>query len=547
MSNKPKIKQSLLMGALTSSFGIFISKLLGLLYYSPLNEAAGASNMAFYDISYSYYEILLQVSSAGIPFAIASLVAKYYAKEDYKTVLVVKKMGISIIMGLSFVASTFFLLLANPLAKKSLGSTAPLKDIQDLKTLFYILTIAVILVPFLSAIRGYCQGLKRLDIYASGQVLEQFVRVFSIIGLSILFVKILHFDSIYAIYMALAAASIGAFFSIIYTKLLSKKDENRVIELANKQDNPGKTNMEIIKELLFLGIPYLTVSILSNATMIINTTFFIDYMTKVNGAGAYEYAKLSSGILQANCAKLSGIPAVISTGFCSSMVPYLTEMLEKKDFEGLRKQVNQILDAALYVLVPTMLIFYFFAKDIYYIMYGASSLELGESLLKTACLQYFLGIIDLIFSSMMVTLRLKAKTIRVLIFSFIVKFVVFFPCVKYFGTYGMSYSNAIYDFINIVMYLYFLVKYYDVNIGSTLKRFVILFVISLITIWPVSFAYSFVGFNYSSRILDIIYMGICGIMMLTIYLVITIKAKLPQDIFGIKKPDFRSILARFKS
>lgn len=547
MKQEPKIKQSLLMGALTSSFGIFVSKLLGLLYYSPLNEAAGASNMAFYDISYSYYEILLQVSSAGIPFAIASLVAKYYAKEDYKTVLVVKKMGISIVMGLSFVASTFFLLLANPLAKKSLGASAPLKDIQDLKTLFYILTIAVILVPFLSAIRGYCQGLKRLDIYASGQVLEQFIRVFSIIGLSIFLVKILHFDSIYAIYMALAAASIGALFSIFYTKLLSKKDNNRVKELASAQTSPSKTKTEILKELLFLGIPYLTVSILSNATMIINTTFFIDYMTKVNGPEVYEYAKLSSGILQANCAKLSGIPAVISTGFCSSMVPYLTEMLEKKDYDGLRKQVNQILDAALFVLVPTMLIFYFFAKDIYYIMYGASSLSLGESLLKTACLQYFLGIIDMIFSSMMVTLRLKAKTIKVLIFSFIVKFIVFFPCVKHFGTYGMSYSNAIYDLINIVMYLYFLVKYYEVNISSTLIRFVLLFVISLVTIMPVSLLYKLVNFNYTSRIVDILYMGVCGVIMLAVYLFITIKTQLPQKIFGIKKPDFKSIVVRFKS
>ena len=337
------------------------------------------------------------------------------------------------------------------------------------------------------------------------------------------------------------------YFSIFYTKLLSKKDNNRVKELASAQTSPSKTKTEILKELLFLGIPYLTVSILSNATMIINTTFFIDYMTKVNGPEVYEYAKLSSGILQANCAKLSGIPAVISTGFCSSMVPYLTEMLEKKDYAGLRKQVNQILDAALFVLVPTMLIFYFFAKDIYYIMFGASSLSLGESLLKTACLQYFLGIIDMIFSSMMVTLRLKAKTIKVLIFSFIVKFIVFFPCVKHFGTYGMSYSNAIYDLINIVMYLYFLVKYYEVNISSTLIRFVLLFVISLITIMPVSLLYKLVNFNYTSRIVDILYMGVCGVIMLAVYFFITIKTQLPQKIFGIKKPDFKSIVAKFKS
>ena len=547
MAKKIKVKQSLLMGALTSSFGIFISKILGLFYYSPLNELAGASNMSFYNLAYSYYEILLQISSAGVPFAIAALVAKYEAKEDYKTVLVVKKMGISIVMALSLVASISFLLLANPLAKQSLGSAAPISDIEELKTLFYILTIAVVLVPFLSALRGYCQGLKRLDIYASGQVLEQFIRVFSIIFLSYLCIKIFKLESIWAIYMALAAASIGAGFSIIYTKLLAKKDEKHIEELASNQTEEGKAGKEIVKEIISLGIPYLIVSILSNATMIINTTFFIDYMTKVNGPEIYEYAKLSSGILQANCAKLSGIPAVISTGFCSSMVPYLSEMMEKQDYEGIKKQVNQILDAALFVLVPMMVIFFFFAKDIYYIMYGSQSLELGESLLKSACLQYFLGVVDMLFSSMMVTLNLKHKAIRVLIVSFLIKLVVFFPCVKLFGTYGMSYSNAIYDFINISLNLYFLNKAYGVNILVTLKRAVLMFGTSLVMALPVYFAYSFVNFNYTNRLLDIVYMGVCGIAMLDIYLLLTFKLKLPQLIFDIKKPDIKSLIARFKS
>ena len=92
-----KLKDSLLMGALASSFGFFLSKVLGLFYYSPLSAIAGESNMAFYSFAYTYYDLLLQISSAGIPFAIAALVAKYVSKKDYKTVLLVKKLGISLI------------------------------------------------------------------------------------------------------------------------------------------------------------------------------------------------------------------------------------------------------------------------------------------------------------------------------------------------------------------------------------------------------------------------------------------------------------------
>ena len=56
MSEK-RIKQSVLVGALTSSFGIFISKALGLLYLTPLNALAGESNMSFYSITYTYYDL----------------------------------------------------------------------------------------------------------------------------------------------------------------------------------------------------------------------------------------------------------------------------------------------------------------------------------------------------------------------------------------------------------------------------------------------------------------------------------------------------------
>ena len=301
-----KLQDSLLMGALASSFGIFLSKLLGLFYYSPLSSMAGESNMFFYSVTYTYYDLLLQISSAGIPFAIAALVAKYVAKKDYKAVLLVKKMGISIVMALSVVVGFGFILAATPLAKQSLGASAPLEDIKHLRNLFYILTIAIIAVPFLSSIRGYIQGLKRLDIYGASQVLEQFVRVLAIIVGAYIFVYIFDFESISAIYVAIAAASLGAIVAVIFTKYFSKEDEKYVYDLASAQEfDTEKTKREITREILSIGIPFLIISFLGTAGPLVNTTFFMDYMTKVNGPAIYESAKLSSGILQANIAKIA--------------------------------------------------------------------------------------------------------------------------------------------------------------------------------------------------------------------------------------------------
>ena len=264
-----KKKQSLLMGALAGSFGVFLSKALGLFYVVPLNQLAGETNMAFYSIAYSYYDLLLKICGAGIPFAIAALVAKYYSRNDYKTVLLVRKLGTSFIMASSFIIAIIFLLIARPLATSTMGVEASAEDVNALYNLFRILTIAIIFVPLLSSIRGYYQGLKRMDVYASSQVIEQFV--FGIIALGYIFVQILSFDGIWAIYMAMLSASIAAVITIIYMLVMTRKQSREVIALAKGQSTSGKNQKEVFIELISLGIPYVIISFLGTSSSIVNS------------------------------------------------------------------------------------------------------------------------------------------------------------------------------------------------------------------------------------------------------------------------------------
>ena len=544
---KTKLQDSLLMGALASSFGIFLSKLLGLFYYSPLSAIAGESNMAFYSIAYTYYDLLLQISSAGIPFAIAAMVAKYVAKKDYKTVLLVKKLGVSVVLALSVFIAFIFILITPPLVKQSLGSHAPVEDITNLKNIFYILTIAIVAVPFLSSIRGYTQGLKRLDIYGASQVLEQFVRVISIIVGAYIFVKILSFDSIWAIYVAIAAASFGAVVAIVFTKVFARKDEQHIYELASEQDfDATKTNKEVVKEILSIGIPYLIISFLGSAGPLVNTTFFMDYMTRVNGAEAYANAKLSAGILQANIAKISNIPSVLALGFGSGMVPYLSEALEEADNNKITRYINQILDTVCIILVPMIAIFVFFAKDIYFIMYGNNNLDLGARLFAISNIQIFLGTISPVFSSIMMSLKLRKEAIITLVISFAIKLISFFPFVKQFGTYGMIYSSGLYYLAQIIMYFYFLRVNFNINIKGASKRFVMIALSSVLMVIPAIMFHGFIPFEYTNRIYDIVIMGGLGIMMLGIYYYATKETGLLAKIFELEDVSLLKVLRKFR-
>lgn len=539
------MKKSILIGALTSSFGVFLSKVLGLLYYSPLCSLAGESNMAFYSISYTYYDVLLNISSAGIPFAITTLVSSYIAKDDYKSALFVKKIGTSFVLVLSVSISIIFLLFSGTVARKALGAYASSSDIHSLKVLFVIFIIAVLFVPYLSAIRGYYQGLKRFDLYASSQVFEQFVRVTFILLLGFITVKIFNMDSMFAIYCAMAAASIAAIASIVFFKFFGKKDNDLIVEYANNQPESAIDRNVLIKEIVRLGVPYVIISFFGTSGPIINTTYFIDYVTSC-GTLSQSDAVLSLGILQANCSKLNAIPQVLSVGFCAGLVPYLTESLEKQDYKKLSKQIIQIIDTLLFFLIPMLFIYLFFGRDIYYVMYGSLNLTLGTDLLRKSVLTSFTETVLPIFTSIIITLRLRKESVFTLILGFTVKTITFFPLVKNFGAFGIILSTVCASISCMTIYLILLYKKYSISFLSTLIRMFQIAMNSAITVIPCFLLRTFITFAYNSRLLCLLMLFAFGIIMLLIYYFLSKKSKLFEKIFEIKSSSFKDVIKKFR-
>lgn len=529
-------KQSLLMGALAGSFGIFISKLLGLFYVVPLNSLAGESNMAFYSITYTYYDLLLKICSAGIPFAIAALVAKYLSRDDYKTVLLIKKLGASFSLALSFIVAIVFLLISSPLASAVLGSEATASDIKALNDLFYILSLALILVPFLSALRGYYQGLKLMKEYAASQVIEQLVRVSGIIILGFICVSILHLDSIYAIYMAIFSAALGALFAIIYV-LRSAKDTDKEITLkAQSAIKEARDSKALLREMLALGVPYLIISFLGTTSALINSNLFIDFATTIGID--YEEAMLALGILQVNCNKIAAIPQVLTLGFSAGLVPYLTESLERRDMRTLRSYISQILETVLFFLIPIVIWLIIYARPVYYIMYGGSNLDLGTDIFIVSSLTTFTDTIAPIISSMCMTLRQRRSTILILLASTIIKLATFYPCVILFGYNGMTISTAIASIVAIALNLFILYKSYGASYRRVYKRALFMLIAALISCLPLVLTYIGFDFNYDSRIICILILAIFGILSLILYFGVAsffglIKALFKKDLKGL--------------
>ena len=74
--------KSLLRGVSVLSIAGILCKLIGLFFTVPLTRIIGSEGLGIYQSVYPTYNLLLTLSSAGLPVAVSRMVSQYLAKDD---------------------------------------------------------------------------------------------------------------------------------------------------------------------------------------------------------------------------------------------------------------------------------------------------------------------------------------------------------------------------------------------------------------------------------------------------------------------------------
>ena len=99
-------KQKTLVGGV-SILGVagIICKIVGVLYRIPLAHLIGPEGMGVYHKVYPAYNLLLTISSAGLPVAISRMVAHYVTKEDPKNARRIFKIAMHLLLALGLITT----------------------------------------------------------------------------------------------------------------------------------------------------------------------------------------------------------------------------------------------------------------------------------------------------------------------------------------------------------------------------------------------------------------------------------------------------------
>ena len=173
-----KVKKSIILSGLVGTGGLFVAKALGLVYSIPFSAILQSdAYMSYYGTAYRIYSYILNVFTAGFPFAISTLVARYTVAKDSKALKTIKKISLAAMLITGTAGMLLMILFSGMLA----NLIAPGEDVTIMATVLRVLAMAIFFVPLLSAFRGFYQGRREMQEYAFSQAFEQLFRVVSLV------------------------------------------------------------------------------------------------------------------------------------------------------------------------------------------------------------------------------------------------------------------------------------------------------------------------------------------------------------------------------
>ena len=234
MKSKLK-KNSFVEGTLIASASLIFIKILGALYVIPFYKIIGEEGGTLYSYAYNIYTLFLNISTAGIPIAMSMIVSEYLALEMYDTKERSKKVGTKIIALLAIISFLIVFFGANHLAKFILSDVSGGHSISEVALVIKAISFCLIIIPFLSVLKGYLQGHKFISATSFSQVLEQIVRIIIVLLGSYIAINVLNKSVSTGVCTALSGAFFGGLVAYIYLKVKVHKNKD-VFPVSKKKD-----------------------------------------------------------------------------------------------------------------------------------------------------------------------------------------------------------------------------------------------------------------------------------------------------------------------
>ena len=313
-------KQNFLQGTALLAMATVIVKLVGALYKVPLNAIIGEKGFGYFSTAYEIYNILLMISTAGLPVAMSRMISEASSLEHYGQVRQVYATAKRIFLLLGIVGSVLMTAFCRPLAR--------FWNQPDAWAAIGCLGPCVLLICIMSAFRGYFQGQSNMIPTAVSQVLEVVTKLIVGMAAALAFLK-----ATADISLAAGGAILGVTASCLVSAVyLYRCFRRSYTQLPDTGDTP-KSFSATARELLKIAVP-ITVS--STILSIITSLSSKIYMGRLLGSGITQDAADTMRGVHVMTQTIYNMPCAFITPITVSIIPAITAQITLKKFRETR-------------------------------------------------------------------------------------------------------------------------------------------------------------------------------------------------------------------
>ncbi|MEX1306992.1 MAG: polysaccharide biosynthesis protein [Eubacteriales bacterium] len=371
MSTKTK---NFVKGAAVLGIIGLVVKVIGAVFRIPLANIIDTQGIANYQIVYPTYALLLVISTAGLPTAIAKMVSEKRAVEDYVGAKQIFTVSLRMLLIIGAASTLLLFGLSHILAAA--------QGVPEASVAYMGIAPALFFVAVISSYRGYFQGMQMMAPTGFSQLVEQLGKL--VVGLW-LAKSLLHLGPEYGALGALIGVSVSEVLALVLLMIIYRRNKERLeieLEKTNPQAKRDHTKA-VLKKLLVIAIP------ITLGACVMPIVMWIDSAIVVRGLMSIGFAKEAAAdkfaLLSGYVNPLINMPAVLSLALAMSLVPAISSYKAQNRVKDLQEQSGLGFKIALLVGLPAATGYILLAKPIIQLLYrnldGAKLAETGTLLI----------------------------------------------------------------------------------------------------------------------------------------------------------------------
>lgn len=330
-----------------------VSRIIGLLYRSPLQRVIGDLGMGYYNSAYNFYTIILMVSSYSIPSAISKVIAQKLAWKEYRNAHRIFLCALGYALAVGGVASLFLYFGA--------GLFVAAEAVPVLRT--FAPTIFV--YGILGVLRGYFQAHGSMAQTSVSQVLEQLANAVVSVGAAcLLIVQAMGSLEVPAEEPArVARAARGAIGSALGTGagvlialvfMAGMYRLNRgLIHRRIRRDGHEEVNSygDILKMITLVVTPFILSTAIYNLNDTVNNALYTKWLPGVKELDAVSvYSRW--GVFSGQSVTISKIPIAFATAMAAAMIPTVSRLVSARNLREARNKIGLAVKVTMIISIP---------------------------------------------------------------------------------------------------------------------------------------------------------------------------------------------------